>query len=148
MKLFRKIKESIFGVPLFLFLFGLVFFGIGAGLTYHQIIFKMDALQAPGEVIGLSESCDNDGCVYRPDVRFTTVAGETVYYHSTYGSYPPEYQVGEAVNIYYKSDNPQKAIIAGEGGIFRIIFMAIGGIVMLGGVVFFGVNLYNSFLTR
>jgi hypothetical protein len=148
MNLIQRVKQSFSGAPFILFLIGLVFFGVGGGLTYHQIVFRMDALQAPGEVISLSESCDDDGCFYSPDVRFTTERGETRYYHSSYGSNPPEYKLGEEVSVFYKADNPEKAIIAGEGGVFRIIFMGVGGIVLLAGIVVFGYNLYNSFLVK
>ncbi len=146
MKLFQRVKQSLSGAPIILFLVGLVFFGAGAGLTYHQFIFKMDALQAAGEVISLSESCDDDGCYYYPVVRFSTHTGESVSYQSSFGSNPPEYEVGEAVAIFYKPENPEKAIIAGEGGILRIVFMGVGGVILLAGVIFFGVNLHHSYL--
>lgn len=145
MKLFQRIKQSLAGAPVILFLIGLPLFGIGAGLTYYQIIFRQDAINTQGEVISLSENCD-DGCTYSPVVRFTTLTGETVFYYSSFNSNPPEYEVGETVSILYKSENPEKAIIAGEGGILRFIFMCAGGAVILAGLIFFGINLKNSYL--
>lgn len=142
----KSIKEAILGGPIILFAIGLVFFGIGGGLTYRQIIFRQDAIQVPGEVIELSESCDDEGCSYKPTVRFTTLAGETIFYHSNYGSNPPEYNQDDNVMIYYKADNPEKVIITGEGSIFRFIFMGIGGLIILAGMVFFALNLRNSLL--
>ena len=146
MNLFQQIKQSILGAPVILFLIGFITFGIGGGLTYHQIIFRQNAIQVPGEVINLSESCDDDGCAYRPTVRFTTLEGETVFYNSNYGSYPPEYEVGENVAVLYKSKNPKKAIIAGEGGILRFIYMGVGGAIILVGLIIFAVNLRNNIL--
>lgn len=134
------------GGPVFLFFIGFIFFGIGAGLTYHQLIFRQDALQVPGIVISLSENCDDDGCAYSPVVRFMTLEGETAFYHSSFGSYPPQYDVGETVAIFYKSANPEKAIIAGEGSILRFIFMGVGGVIILAGLIFFAANLKNSYL--
>lgn len=148
MDLFKRIKQAFLGGPVFLFFIGLIFFGIGAGLTYHQIIFRQDALQVPGEVISLSESCDDDGCAYSPVVRFTTLKGETAFYHSSFGSYPPEYDISESVSIMYKSDNPDKALIAGEGGVLRFIFMGVGGVIILAGLIFFASNLKNSYLAE
>ncbi len=148
MKLFHHVKQSLSGAPLILLWVGLVFFGVGGGLTYHQFVFKMDALQAPGEVISLSESCDDDGCYYSPVVRFTTGDGETVFYHSSFSSSPPAYKIGENVSIFYKSENPEKAIIDGEGGILRIVFMGVGGVILLAGIALFGFNLYNSYLVK
>ena len=146
MNLFQRIKKSLLGIPIILFLIGLIFFGIGAGLTYHQLIFQQDALQTTGEVVNLSESCDDDGCTFNPVVLFTTQEGEAVYYTSNFSSNPPAYDIGEAVAIFYKSENPEKAIIAGEGDILSTIFMSVGGIVILAGLIFFGVNLKNSYL--
>jgi len=142
----QHLKQSFSGAPIILFIIGFIFFGIGGGLTYHQILFRQDAIQVPGEVISLSESCDDEGCAYRPNVRFTTLEGETVFYYSNYGSSPPEYDVGENVTILYKSENPEKAIIAGEGGIFRFIFMGVGGALIIAGLIIFGISLKNSFL--
>lgn len=145
MTFFKRIRQAFLGGPVFVFFFGLIFFGIGAGLTYGQIIFRKDALQTQGVVMSLSENCDNDGCAYSPVVRFTTQTGETAYYHSNFSSSPPEYIVGETVPILYKSENPDKALIAGEGGIFRFIFMGIGGVIILASLLFFASNLKNSY---
>lgn len=144
MNLFTRIKQSLLGGPIILFFIGLIFFGVGGGMTYYQIVFRQDALQAPGEVISLSENCDDEGCAYSPVVRFTTREGETIYYDSTFSSNPPEYQIGEKVVIFYKSENPEKAIIAGEGGVLRFIFMGVGGLIILAGLIFFSFNLRNS----
>lgn len=148
MNLFQRLRQSLAGAPLILFFIGLPFFGVGAVLTYQQIIFRQVALQVPGEVINLSESCDNDGCVYSPIVRFTTLEGETAFYNSTFGSYPPDYDIGEAVSIFYKYEDPEKAIIAGEGSIFRYIFIGVGSIIILSGLVFYAINLKNSYLAE
>ena len=147
MKLLQRVKQSLIGAPLILFIVGLPFFGVGAGLTYQQVLFRQGALEVPGEVIGFSENCD-DGCSYSPVVRFMTLEGESVTYYSSYSSSPPEYKVGEVVNILYKSENPGKALIVGEGSLLRFIFMGIGGAVILAGLAVFGANLKNSYLTE
>ena len=77
-----------------------------------------------------------------------TMEGETVYYSSNFGSSPPEYDVGEGVTVFYKSENPEKAIIAGEGGILRIIFMGVGGVIILAGLIVFANNLKTSYLNE
>jgi len=148
MELIKRIKQAFLGGPIFVFFFGLVFFGIGAGMTYYQIIFRQDAMQAPGEVIGLSENCDDEGCAYSPVVLFTTQNGTTAYYHSTFSSSPPEYKVGERVTIFYKAENPEKAVISGEGGVFRFIFMGVGGVIIVASLLFFASNLKNSYINE
>ena len=41
--------------PIYIILFGLVFFGIGAGLTYTQRAFERQGAQAQGEVTGFQK---------------------------------------------------------------------------------------------
>ena len=77
-----------------------------------------------------------------------TQAGQQISYWSSYSSNPPAYDLGEEVVVYYKPDNPEKAMIKGEGGVFRVIFMAVGGAVMLGGMAFFAVNIRNSYFNE
>jgi len=69
---------------------GLGFMAFGA----HQIVttraFLADATPVEGEVIAQHESCDDDGCTWRPTFRFTDARGEmreaqTLYGASNYG---------------------------------------------------------------
>jgi len=134
--------------PIYVILFGLIFFGIGAGLSYRQIIFRRTAVEVPGEVTGHAPSCDDEGCTYMSVVNFETLEGQSVSYTSTFSSSPPSHKVGEAVMVFYAPDNPQDALIRGEGIVFRIIFTIIGGVIILFGLVFFASNLKSSFLAK
>ena len=145
MSLIKKIFKAFMTGPVYLILFGLVFFGIGSGLTYQQRTFERQGAQAQGEVVGLAQSCDDDGCTYSPVVRFKTQNGKTVSFESTYSSSLPAYEVGESVDVIYTPGNPEKAVIRGEGQVFRIIFMTIGGIVITLGLGMFGSNVKSSF---
>ena len=137
MSFLKKVFKSFMGAPLFVILFGLIFFGIGFGLTYQQYNLRQNGLRAQGQVVSLSEGCDDEGCSYSPVVRFTTQDGQTITYTSTFSSNPPAYNVGEEVTLFYKPDNPYKALIKGEGGVLRWIFTVIGG-----GVVALGLYLF------
>jgi len=132
------------GGPIYIILFGLVFFGIGAGLTYKQRTFERQGAQAQGEVTGLQTNCDNDGCTYTPVVRFTTHAGESISFASSYSSNPPAYDIGESVIVIYSLEDPDKAVIKGQGQLFRIIFMIVGGAVIIFGLAIFSSNIKNS----
>lgn len=135
--------------PIYVIIFGMIFFGIGGVLTYRQYAFKQQAIQVQGEVTGHTMgSCDEDGCSYKSVVSFETRDGKSISYTSTYSSSPPAYDVGETVTVFYSPENPEKAIIKGEGIVFRIIFMSVGGIIILFGLGFFALNLRNSFLTE
>jgi len=146
MNFFKRIWQSFMRGPVWVILFGLVFFGIGAGLTYRQFMIRQDAFEVPGEVIRLNESCDDEGCTYSPVVRFTTQDGRQVTYNSTFSSSPPAYDIGEQVTMFYQPDDPQRATIKGEGGVFRFIFAGVGGVIIVVGLAFFASNIKNSYL--
>jgi len=135
--------------PIYVIIFGMIFFGIGGGLTYRQFVFKQQAAQVQGEVTGYTMgNCDEDGCSYKPVVSFEIQDGKSISYTSTYSSSPPAYDVGEAVTVFYSPENPENAIIDGEGKVFRIIFMSVGGVIIFFGLIFFTANIRHSFLTE
>jgi hypothetical protein len=135
--------------PIYVFIFGMIFFGIGGGLTYRQIAFKQQAIPVQGEVTGHTMgNCDDDGCSYKSVVSFESLDGKSESYTTTFSSNPPAYDVGETVTVFYSPENPEKAVIDGEGKVFRIIFMSIGGVIILSGIGFFATNIKNSFLTE
>jgi F0F1-type ATP synthase assembly protein I len=147
MSFIKKLFKAFITGPVYLVIFGLIFYGIGAGLTYRQRTFERQGAQAQGEVISLAQNCDDDGCTYSPVVRFKTQGGQTFSFESTYSSSPPSHDVGDTVTVIYSRDNPEKAVIYGEGQVFRIIFMVVGGIVVTLGLGIFASNVRNAFAT-
>ena len=146
MSVIKQIYNAFMHGPVYLILFGLIFFGIGAWLTYSQSSLEKRGEQAPGEVIGLDENCSDDGCAYAPLVSFKTNDGITVTFESSYSSSPPAYEVGEQVTVFYLPDAPEKAVIKGEGTGFRIIFMIVGGIITAIGLGAFSTSLVRIFI--
>jgi hypothetical protein len=146
MNLLKQAYKSFMRGPVYIIMFGLVFFGIGSGLTYRQIKFKSQGIQIQGEVISLSPNCDSDGCSYTPIVHFKTRNGKAITFASAFSSSPPAYDEGETVTVIYSLDDPKEAIIKGEGQVFRLVFMSVGGIIIAIGVYIWGSDLGNNFL--
>ncbi len=48
--------------------------------------------------------------------------------------------------VYFDPENPERAAIRGEGSLFRIIFMTVGGVIMLFGLYIFGKGLVNPII--
>lgn len=140
MTILQRVFKSFTNGPVYLILFGLVFFGIGAGLTYHQLQLGHQGVEVSGQVVSLSTNCDSDGCSYSPIVRFTTRNGQTITFESKFSSSPPSYDVGEVVTVIYATENSENAIIKGEGQVLRIVFMSVGGTIMAVGFYLFGSN--------
>ncbi len=143
MNIFKRAWKSFLQGPVFIIPFGLIFFGIGAGLSYKYFNLQLHGQQAPGRVVALDESCDDSGCAYAPEVTFQTGDGIASTYYSTYYSGPPAYDVGQSVTVIYDPQNPQDAFIKGEGNVFRVIFMSVGGIITCFGIYWFVRNLLN-----
>lgn len=122
-------------IPLFFTTFGLLFFTIGARLTFRQHKLEKQGQEAQGIVVSLRENHESDGSTYTPVVQFTTSNGKTTQFESSYSSNPPAYDIGETVRVVYPPDDPTHAIINGEGQILHIIFMLLGGIVICVGYV-------------
>ena len=134
--------------PVYIIIFGLVFFGIGGGLTYRQLKFERQGVQVQGEVVSLSTNCNSDGCSYSPIVRFKAQNGQTITFESIFSSSPPSHNIGETVTVIYSLENPEEAIIKGGGQVFRIVFMIVGGIIIAIGLYVYMSNLSTSFLTE
>lgn len=148
MNIFQRTWRSFLLGPIFFIPFGLVFFGIGAGLSYKSFVLQMNGAEAAGRVIGMDEQCDDDGCAWAPVVSFQSGDGATETYYSTYYSGPPAYDVGQNVIVVYDPANPEKASIKGEGNVFRVIFMSVGGIIMCVGIYLFIRNLSNPAVAK
>jgi hypothetical protein len=144
MKVIKRAWKAFLMGPVFFIPFGLIFFGIGAGLSYKYFTLFLHGEQTPGRVVSLAESCDDDGCSYAPVVTFDTGNGATSTYYSTYYSGPPAYDVGQSVTVIFDPQNPEDSSIKGEGNVFRIIFMSVGGIIISIGIYLFMRNLLTS----
>lgn len=149
MNTIKRIYKSFMHGPIYVVLFGMIFFGIGGGLTYRQYTFEQQGIQVLGEVTGHTMgNCDDDGCSYKSVVSFKTQDEKSISFPSNYSSSPPAYDVGETVTVFYSPENPEKAIIKGEGKVFRIVFMSVGGVIILFGLSLFTSNVKKSFKTE
>ncbi len=147
MNTIKRIYKSFMHGPIYVILFGMIFFGIGGGLTYRQYTLEQQGIQVQGEVTGHTiGNCDDDGCSYKSVVSFKTQNGKSISFSTTYSSNPPAYDVGETVTVFYPPENPEKATIKGEGKVLRIVFMSFGGVVIFFGLGLFTLNVRNSSL--
>lgn len=119
----------------------LIFLGVGIYLTYDAYKFTHTARTAVGIVTAIpfhSSSDGDSGGVYYPVIEFTADNGQAVEYHSTSGSNPPEFRVGEKVNIFYDPADPQNAKIDSflDLWFIGVIFSGIGLVgVIIGSVI-------------
>jgi hypothetical protein len=93
-------------------LFFLAFCLWGAYAAYNSYNLGKNGETTTGIVTKLEESSDSDGtcCTYSPVIEFRA-SGQTYTFESDNASYPPEYEVGQEVNILYNPQKPNNAQI-------------------------------------
>lgn len=120
----------------------LFLFFIGLFLYYANREYRLDQIGqiTTGTVISLEESDSAEGgcCVYSPIVEFT-VDGQTFTFKGTTASYPPQYEVGEQVEVQYDPGNPDLAKIAGGFG-----WLLWAGLIILFIVLLIGMNVWGG----
>lgn len=86
------------------------------------------AAHADGKIIRMIENKDKgQDTMYFPVFSFRDTQGEQHTIHSSSGSFPPEYEVGDTVSVLYISDNPSNARINS--------FFSVWGITLFTGVI-------------
>ena len=73
--------------------------------------FLLKAVKTQGKVLDLKEYSSGDGVVYRPVFSFMDNAGNNHIIHSTQGSNPPRYGIGDSISILYEPEEPKDAKI-------------------------------------
>jgi hypothetical protein len=92
--------------------------------------FERDALISVGEVVELVESESNDGATYHPRFKFLAFDGLEYVVDSDWGSSPPEFEVGDTVDVLYLEGFPEDAKID--------VFFAVCGWSFIFGITAFG----------
>jgi uncharacterized membrane protein len=113
--------------PLIFIFIGIVFLALGIVFRYADNARKSGCTEiTEAEVVKLVSSSDDSGG-YAPVFSYT-VGGKNYTVQENFYSSPPEYSVGETVDIHYNPDNPNK-VYSDQGNIFKIlytIFISIG----------------------
>lgn len=111
-----------------------VFTACGCGLLLGGWFWYQDsrsfvdsAMVTGGTVVSFDLSTSSKSRVYRPVVRFRDRQGKEIEFTSASGSYPPDYEEGDAVEVLYLPNKPHEAEISAW-------FPLWGGATILGGL--------------
>jgi Protein of unknown function (DUF3592) len=95
--IFGGVGVLILGIDLFFFLY-----------TQQQIT---NVLHVQGKVVELvAQDTDEDASV-APRISFVAKNGDTYTFTSSVSTYPPSFQKGQTVELYYDPKNPKEAVI-------------------------------------
>jgi hypothetical protein len=97
-------------IPVCMIFVGLFILIIATIVFFKQQQFISMAITTEGQVVALLQTKSG---TYAPVVNFTAENGQIIEISSTSSSNPPAYEVGERVEVYYASYNPQSAEISG-----------------------------------
>jgi hypothetical protein len=100
-------------------IFGLVFGGVGFLLTALALIFLVrtrifisNSQHAQATITQMVYSSDSEGGGgYTPVFRFRTLQGQEVEVSGGLRTNPPQFKVGQTIDVLYDPDKPQKARI-------------------------------------
>lgn len=99
-------------------IFGLVFGGVGFLLAALALFFLIrtrifinNSEQTQGTVTQIVYSRDSENSDYTPVFRFRTFQGQEVEVSGNLRTNPPQFQVGQTIDVLYDPENPQKARI-------------------------------------
>lgn len=107
-------KPAVSPVLIVLLLFIIIGLGLIAGgwvWLKHTRQFITHSSMATGRLVDYVVDNNDDGTFYKPVVRFTTVDGQEIEYHSSTGSTFKPQRIGTEVRIHYDPANPQHAAI-------------------------------------
>ena len=118
-------------------LFSILPLGICTYFTISTKSFLNKAEKARGTVLEIVERRTSDGTMYYPVYSFADVYGTEHKIYSKSGSYPPQYEVGDSISIFYDPENPKEikmdsfvslwmgTIVAGVLGIIPFLIGAV-----------------------
>lgn len=116
---------------------GILLLVIGLGIGCYNFYFIQNSTKTKGVVLRLDGGAFRQG--YAPVVEFLDKNQQAhLHYHMVF-SRPPQYQVGEYVDIYYKSDDPENASM----GYSWFPILILGGIGLV--FIFFGIIFQKAF---
>ncbi len=120
---------------------GIIFIAVGGFLFYqNNKLTKNCTTEVEATVIQVKEELNTDSdevqYMYYPILEFE-LRGEKVQVKISNGSSTPSHNVGDKVVILYNPNNYKEFIVKGDksSSIFSIIFMALGAIVTITGIV-------------
>ena len=108
----------------------------GAGITYYLIQESIDNSDVViGSVVNLKPGDSDGSTTYAPEIVYTWQGQQRNYQSNSY-SYPPEFEVGEKVELFVNRDRPDEVYVNsfGERWLVVVIVGSIGGVFLFLGI--------------
>lgn len=105
--------------------------GISAYLFINTRKFVSAATKTKGTIVRLDpRPGSKGGTVYLPFFEFRTLDGQVHTVAHDSAQKPPQYKVGQSIDVLYNPENPQDAKISGSTNLYLLpVILAVGGVV-------------------
>ena len=142
-------KKGLRFAIIFVGLLGLIFATVGGGLTYNSYKFSQTALSTSGVVthveVNWSSNSSGSGSstpTYQPTISFTDKNGAPQSAQTYLSSSGYNYPIGTKLRILYTPEDPNNMRLDNWFALwgFGLIFLVVGMLALIGGVVFFRVS--------
>ena len=90
---------------------GLLLIAIAVIILIRTILFLIRSQKVKGTIVRMAYYSNSKGSSYNPVFSFTTTDGRTIEAEDSLGSNPPQFRVGQSVNVLYDPNNPNRARI-------------------------------------
>jgi hypothetical protein len=136
-------------------LFGLTFGCVGFILTALAVFFLVRtrsfigrSRQTKGTITEMVYGSDSDGGGYTPVFRFRTLEGQEIEVSGNLRTNPPQFKVGQTIEVLYDPENPSKArikkwfnlyFVPALLGFLGVVFGCIG----VGAIIAMSLGLFN-----
>jgi len=116
-------------------LVGLLLAAIGVFIWMRTRAFMSTAQETKGTVTHMiSSSGSEGGMVYAPVFKFTTIQGQVIEVEEKVYSNPPQFQTGQAVDILYDPEDPNRARVKKWSSLYFVPLL-LGGMGMIFGCI-------------
>ena len=120
---------------------GLLLFGIAVFIYIRTRTFINTAQEVKGTVVQMVyRTSSKGGGSYAPVYQFRTINGQTITVQDSLSSNPPQFQVGQEIDILYNPEDPQKSYINKWMNLYFLPAL-LGGM----GLLFGGVGIFIVF---
>lgn len=116
-------------------LIGGLLFAIGAFLFFRTRAFISKAQEVKGTVTEMVYSHSSEGGGgYSPVYQFKTITGKIVTVQDSLSSSPPQFEVGQTIDVLYDPENPQSARIKKWMNLYFVTLLLCGMGFIFGGI--------------
>ncbi|MES2764937.1 MAG: DUF3592 domain-containing protein [Bacteroidota bacterium] len=123
---------------------GLFFGAFATWMVLDAKKYSDNGIAASGTVVeNLRTRGQKGGTIYTPIVSFKTKEGQEIEFENSVSSSPPEFAIGEKVDVFYMQDNPHDAVIANGIWLLPGIFSGVTAILLIVAAVCFVFDFKN-----